>query len=210
MTKILSFSILLFLAATKNFAQESQQNLVKQTFNKYKSSILNDKGEEALKCIDSKTIKYYTDILLVVKNADSAKVNALSITDKITVFSIRHRATKEEILKMDGKGLFVYAIKSGMVSKSSVINNTIGNVTIDNQFAKGQLFVSGKKADFYFYFYKELNEWKLNLTSLFPLSNTIFNNMVKESGEDENEFLFTILENLYGTKPGAEIWQPIK
>lgn len=209
MKKFVTIAAFLLTLTTRSLGQPGEEKLVRQAFDDYKSSILNDKGDEALNYIDQKTIRYYTDILEVIKNADSAKVNSLSLIDKITVFSIRHRATKEEIIKMDGKGLFVYAIKKGMVGKNSVANNTIGDVTIDKNFAKGQLLVRGQKAPLYFHFYKEPGQWKLDLTSLFPVSNMAFKKMIEDSGENENDYLFTLLETLTGKKPGADIWKPL-
>lgn len=152
--KLFSILSLLFFFIVSSIGQTSEEDLVKQIFENYKSAILNDEGESELNYIDSRTLKYYTDILDAVKNADSTRVDTFSLIDKITVFSIRHRATKEEIIGMNGNGLFAYAIKNGMVGKNSVVNNSIGEVLIDETFAKGQLLVKGKKAPLYFNFYK--------------------------------------------------------
>jgi len=111
---------------------------------------------------------------------------------------------------MDGKGVFVYASKKGMVGKNSVANNSIGDVSVNTAFAKGQLLISGQKAPLYFRFYKEVNEWKLDLTSLFPVSNTAFKKMAEESGESDNDYLFMLLEMLTGKKSVREIWEVIK
>src|SRR5690606_46733 len=110
----------------------------------------------------------------------------------------------------DGEGLLIYAIKEGMVGKNSVANNTIGDITIDENFAKGQLVVNGKEAPFYFHFYKEEDLWKIDLTSIFPIAETAFKKMQQDSGQEENEYLLTILEMLTGNKPGDEIWNKIE
>lgn len=91
---------------------QNAETLIRKTFEGYKSAILHDKGEEAINYVDSRTIKYYTDILDVVKNADSTKLNSLSLIDKVTAFSVRHRATSKEINSMKGSDLFVYATKN--------------------------------------------------------------------------------------------------
>jgi hypothetical protein len=210
MTKLF-FSTLacLFLFLPASFSQNTEAKAVKQAFEKYKTSILNDQGEAALEVVDSRTKKYYTQILDVIKNADSMQVTGLSLIDKMTVFSIRHRVAKEEILKMDGKGLFIYAIKSGMVGKNGVANNTIGEIIVNEHIAKGQLVANGKKSPFYFHFYKEEGGWKLDLTSIFPISNMALKQVAKQSGENENEFFFNLLERLTGRRPGSEIWQKI-
>lgn len=201
---------LLLTWSVSTFGQKSEEKLVRKSFDNYKSSILNDKGEEAVKYVDSRTIKYYSDILELVKTSDSSKVVTLSIHDKLMVFSIRHRISKEDVLSFDGKTLLVFAIKSGMVGKNSVANNAIGDITIDSSFAKGQFIANGNKAPFYFHFYKEEQLWKIDLTSLFPISTIAFKKMADDSGQNENEFLFSLLEMITGNKPNSQIWQPIK
>jgi len=209
-TKAISILILFLVLTTPCNGQKKEEKSVREAFDNYKSAILNDKGEEAVKLIDSRTIKYYGDMLELVKNADSAKVNSLSLLDKLMVFSIRHRASKEDILSFDGKGLLVYAIKSGMVGKNSVANNAIGEVTIDKDFAKGQCLAKGQKTPFYLHFYKEEGQWKIDLTSLFSVGTMAFKKMVEDSGQSENEYLFSLLEMLTGKKPGQEIWEKVK
>lgn len=209
-TKIKILGVLfLLLTGQLIYGQKSEEKNVKDSFDKYKSAILNDRGEEAVRYVDSRTIKYYNDILELVKTADSAKVETLSILDKLMVFTIRHRTSKNDILRFDGKSLLVYAIKSGMVGKNSVANNSIGEVIIESEFAKGQLLVNRQKTPFYFHFYKEEGQWKIDLTSLIPVSNMTFKKMADESGENQNDFLFSLLEMITGKKPGVEIWKPI-
>lgn len=210
MTKAINILVLLLAFTVSCKGQKKEEKSVREAFDNYKSAILNDKGEEAVKYVDSRTIKYYGDILELVKNADSAKVASLSLLDKMMVFTIRHRVPKKDILSFDGKGLLVYAIKSGMVGKNSVANNSIGEVTIDNDFAKGQFIANGQKAPFYFHFYKEEGQWKIDLTSIFSVSTMAFKKMVEDSGLNENEYLFSLLEMLTGIKPGKEIWEKVQ
>jgi len=207
--KIKTLGILVLLIVGQlAYGQKSEEKLVRKVFENYKTAILNDKGEEAVKFVDSRTIKYYSDMLELVKTADSTKIETLSILDKVMVFSVRHRTSKEDILSFDGKSLLIYAIKSGMVGKSSVANVSIGEVIINEDFAKGQFIVSGQKTPFYFHFYKEDEQWKIDLTSIFPVSAMVFKKMVDESGQDQNEYIFSLLEVITGKKPGSEIWKP--
>ena len=199
---------LLFLISSCT-GQKNEEKLVRNAFENYKSAILNDEGEEAVKFVDSRTIKYYSDILELVKNADSTQVTSLPLLDKLMVFTLRHKATKEEILSFDGKGLLVYAINSGMVGKNSVAKNSIGETIIDNNFAKGQFIANGQKAPFYFHFYKEGGNWKIDLTSIFSVSTAAFKKMVTDSGQEENDYLFLLLEMTTGKKPGSEIWEKV-
>jgi hypothetical protein len=209
MKKISQLLFFIVILTTSCRGQEDETKLVREAFDNYKSAILNDKGDEAVKYVDSRTIKYYQQIIDIAKNADSAKVVSLPLIDRLMVFSIRHRTSKEQILSFDGKALLVYAIKSGMVGKNSVANNSIGEVSIDNNFAKAQFIANGQKAPFYFHFYKEDSKWKIDLTSIFSVSGMAFKKMIQESGQDENEYLFSLLENLTGKYPGKEIWKRV-
>lgn len=209
MKKITCIFFLFLFITNVCFSQTKEQKAVVQAFENYKSSILDDRGEEAVKYVDSRTIKYYGDMLELVKTADSAKVNSLSLLDKLMVFSIRHRTSKKDILSFDGKKLLIYAIKSGMVGKNSVQNNSIDEVTVENDFAKGQFINGTKKTPFYFHFYKEDQQWKIDLTSLFDVSNMAFSKVIEQSGQPENEYLFTLLEIVSGNAVGPEIWQKV-
>lgn len=201
--------LVLFLAGQLVYGQKSEEKLVQKAFDNYKTAILNDKGEEAVRYVDSRTINYYSDILDLVKTADSTKIETLSILDKLMVFSVRHRTSIENVLSFDGESLLVYAIRSGMVGKNSVANNSIGEVEIENDFAKGQFIANGQKAPFYFHFYKENGQWKIDLTSLFQVTTMALGKMADDSGQGQNEYIFSLLEMITGKQPGAEIWKPI-
>ncbi|MGN7884932.1 hypothetical protein [Dyadobacter sp. 22481] len=200
----------LFLIPMLTTAQQAEEQQVKKTFDNYKSAILNDKGEEAVEQVDTKTIAYYGDILEKVKTADSLKVDKLSLMDKLIVLVVRHRIPKEEIMKTNGKQLLVTAIKMGMVGKSSVINNEVGTVKVNGDFASGELLVRGQKTPLAFEFHKENGLWKLDLTAIFPAGEAAFRQMVKQSGEPENEYLLSLIQLTTGKEPGAEVWVPTK
>jgi len=201
---------ILFLITFNSKAQNQEEKSVVESFETYKDAILNDKGEIAVSSVDSRTLSYYSNILNQTKEADSTKLNSLGVIDKFTVLTMRHKASKEEILSFNGKGVLEYAIKNGMVGKNSVANTTIGEVIIDGDFAKGQLVKNGQKAPFYFHFYKENNIWKIDITSLFSAGVMAFKKMIEDSGKNENDFFLYILEAMTGKKPSPEIWNPIK
>ncbi len=211
MQKTLLTAIVFLIHSTYVFTQKSEEKTIRKVFETYRTAILTDNADVALQCVDSRTINYYGHILESVKHADSAQVSALNVFDRFMVFTIRHRAPKEEILSFDGKWLLAYAIKSGMVGKNSVSEkNKIGDVTIESEFAKGQFIFEGEKVPIFFHFYKEAGTWKFDLTSIFSLSNFAIEDMIKSSGMSENEYLFYLLKLVTGRAPNSEIWQPVQ
>jgi len=209
-SKMKVLSVLLLLLATQFvYGQKNEIEKVRKSFENYQKAILNENGEEAVKYVDSVTVKYYADMLYLVRTADSAQVETLSILDKLMVFSIRHRTSRENIISFDGKSLLVYAIKSGMIGKNSVSKSLIGEVTIESNLAKGQFVTNGQKTPYFFNFHKEEGEWKLDITSLFSITTMAFTKMAENSGESQNDFLFSMLELSTGKKPDNNIWKPV-
>jgi TonB family protein len=182
---------------------------IKESFENYKAAILNDKGKEAIKFVSSQTISYYNFILNQIKFADSTEISALDFIHKMTILSVRHRASKKQIRSFDGKKLLIFAIDEGMVGKASVLDNTIGNVTIEGDVAKGQFVTNGKETPLYFHFHKEDEAWKIDLTSIFPSAKLAFDQIIEDSGMEENDYLLLILEMVSGKKPKMTIWQPV-
>lgn len=207
---ILMLWILCFVFPAVIYAQKAEEKRVKATFENYKTAILNNKGEEAAQHVDSRTLQYYADILELVKTADSLKVASLTLLDRLMVLSVRHRTPREQILSYDGRQLFIYAVQEGMVGKESVQRNAVGEVNVDDSFAKGRFISNGNETPFFFHFYKEDKKWRLDLTSLFPLSEAAFHQMVKESEMSENEFILLILSLVSNETPQSDLWQPIK
>ena len=200
---------ILILISLTTFAQ-SDAELVRKTFSNYKKFILEGKGVEAAKWVDNKTISFYDKMLNMSLYADSASVQDLGIIDKLTVLSVRHRVPVEELLPMNGRDFFAYAIDHGMVGKNSVMTIEIGEVKVEGNFANGQMVSNGQKSPLYFQFNKEEGEWKLDITSLFPASNAGLKQMIESEEMTDNEFIFQTLEMLTGKTVSESIWQPLK
>lgn len=199
-----------FALPLHSFAQDEDTLAVKAAFHDYKEAILNDNGEKAFSLVDNRTRKYYSDILQQSIILDSLAVNELSILDKMMVLIIRSKVPKEKLLKMDGKALFIYAVENGMVGKESVANNDIGKVMIHGNFASGVLLVMGNKTALSFEFYKEKDQWQIDLTALFEYSAAAFRSIIEDSGKTENEYLSELISSIAGKKVTGETWKPIK
>ncbi|WP_294672046.1 hypothetical protein [uncultured Fluviicola sp.] len=210
MKKHILFLLFLPLFGTSLLAQNSEDTLIRAVFDKYRSDLLNDRGTEAVKEVDSKTIQYYSDILELTISADSSKVETLSIMDKMSVLIMRLKISKEELLTFSGKDLFIYSVDHGMVGKSGIAKNSIGQIIVNDNFASAPLGVKGAPTEVRFEFYKESGSWKINLTSIFPLAELVFEKLIKDSGKSENELLIPIIEAATNKRVSREVWQPLK
>jgi hypothetical protein len=207
--KILSLLITI-LSTQFVHAQDIEVLSIKHTFDRYKSAILNDSGNKAIQYVDSKTIAYYGRILDLVKTADSTKIETLSIMDKFMVFTLRQSVPNRFIKGFDAKALFSYAVMSGMVGKSSVSNQSISEVTINGNTARGQVMSGDKNTTLFHQFNKEDGQWKIDLTYLFPITNNALIELAKNSGLSQNEYLFAIIQKTTGEAIKSDIWKPVQ
>lgn len=189
--------------------QTSEESSVRATFSRYKSAILHDNPDGALDYVDSRTIAYYDKVLNLVKNAGEAQVKSLPLLDKLMVLTVRHKIDREKLLSFDGKTLLEEVIRTGLLGKNSVANLSVGEVIVENEFARGQLQTNGSNVPGFFHFYREEEKWKIDLTSIFPATSEAIRQVVAESGQDENEFLLSMIESASGKKPDAEIWSAL-
>jgi len=197
---------LVFFAACNS--QADQEKLIKDCFYNYKSAILNGDGKMAVEYVDSRTINYYDDMANKSVTSDSLALDSLSLVDKLMIVSIRFRTPNEQIKNFDGQSLFVYAVESGMIGKNSLLKNGIGDIYIDKDFAAAKFVADGKVTSINYHFYKE-ESWKIDLTEILPLGNSVMKKMLDKSGKSEYDFLFDLLETITGKRPSYNILNPI-
>ena len=183
---------------------------VRAAFNGYKTALLEGNGEDAASFLDSRSLDYYEAILEQVKTADSLEVDKAGLTDKLMILTIRHRLSHDEIVKMNGRTLLKRSIELGLIGREGVENSSIGEVTITGKDAEGEFVVNGKPVPISMSFHKEKGEWKVDITSLFEMSEEAFQSLISTSGLTENEFLTQVLFMTSAKIPEPSVWQPVK
>lgn len=194
-------------------AQEEESDipiLVKASFEAYREAILEDDGARAAKFVSHHTIDYYDEIVVQALTADSMALDTMSLIDKMTILIIRGKMSAE-LLKTAGPGDgFIFSINEGLVGKEEARRNDLGKVFYDSTFARAPMIVDGQQTPLPMHFHLEEGVWKLDLTSLFPISEPVFTKMIEESGMPENEFLQLVVTiTLEGEEEANPIWHPI-
>jgi len=202
-----NFLIITFLLiAVLSFAQSPQADLEK-TFTSYQAAQLDNKGDEAVKYLDSMSMDYFKMILEKVRGADSLAIEALPLSGKFNVLMIRHLASKKEILGFTPATMTAFAFNHGM-GKTKLEGATLGKAKIKGNNAKANLVNSGKKTDTEFVFNLEHGQWKIDVLPLMQESEADIKAML--NGKNENEFIFDMLELMTGKAPTSAIWKKIK
>lgn len=198
-----------FVACGDDTPDVSEEDAVRNTFAYYKRAILAESGAEAFQWVDRTTADFYSRILSLAADADSATVRSLDLQDRYMVFLIRHSIPAEQVRRMDGGALFAYAVQEGLLGETRMADMEIGDVAVNGTTATGSLLVKGKPSGLEFRFNKEGGLWKIDLTSLFPQSEAALRNHVVQSGRSEDEFVDEMIELQTGVKPGADVWRPV-
>lgn len=188
---------------------EREKQRIKDCFYKYKSSILNSDGNEAVQYLDQKTKDYYAQLLEWALTAKRTEVERLSVLDKMQVLIMRYRVPAEQLRNMTAEELLVYSIDKGMVGKNSVEKLETGMITVDGNFGKATILSDGKDTRMSYHFNKENGQWKMDLTSTFPVLRIAMDAAIKQSGQSEKEFIFMAIGSTSPKQPTDDIWNPI-
>jgi len=208
MKKSLSMLIIPFLGLS-NIAIADEAKKVEQAFNGYKTAILAQEGMNASQLVTASTIAEYQKYIDWAKTAERKALESLSFFNRLQVFLVKHRIPRAELLAMDGRELFAYAVNNDWIGKTSVIPTTVGNVEVSSSRAISDVFSSGKKVPIQFLYRKENGTWKFDLYHLMINSDGPLRTAALQSGLGENEFIFKLAETLSGTKVTDAIWSPL-
>jgi hypothetical protein len=198
------------MSVTSSFAQSEETAAVKTVFVNYKDAIMKGNGAEAAKYVDTKTIAYYDGLLQKIISADSVEVSKLNVLDKMTLLTVRHKIPKAKVLGTNAKDFFIYIIDQGMVSKNTIANVELGEITINGSTASGQISNNSLQIPIAFEFNKEPSGWKIDITSMFGPTSAALKQFLQATNTSENDFIFRMLTMVSGKAPGNEIWQPLR
>jgi hypothetical protein len=209
MKKIQLLSVILLALFIFGFSSNKEEDKIRQCFMSFKEGVTKKNADIVLSVIDVKSINYFNNICQLVRIADSITIEKQSLSDKMMILFIRIIAEKEEIMKIDGKGLIRYVINKGMLGQINMSKNDVADITIKKSSAKGVLVNAGVKTQFFYYFNREKENWRIDLTGLLPPTTQLIKKSIQNSSMTENEYILNLLEIMTGKKPGQEIWKPV-
>ncbi len=206
--------ILMFVSACKtlSFSPEEiavQEGAIQLVYNNYQTAIIEKKSAEAVTYLDGNTIKWYEDILKMVKQYDKSKLQQKDILTQLNVLLIRDSAPREDIQKFDGRSLIEFCIFYGLIGKESVEGIQPYDIQINDRTAlaklEGKDGDTGSKIGFSY----EKPTWKLDLTVLFPYSEIALLNTAKSYSMNEEDFVLMVVQSVSQKRVTEDIWNPI-
>ena len=206
--KFIVFSLMVVILSPFVFSKSEDE--VIECFEKYKTAVTGNKGEEAVQYVDTKTVDFYQDILDSILYADKETIIKESLANKFMILLIRSSVPLESLKEMDGKSLLALLINKGLAGADLVIDNSIKNVTLDENFATADCWKNDKDTGQKHHFYYEDQQWKLNFTPMIEWSNTNMKQYAEYSGyDDEEEFALYMIKNMTGREVSEDIFKPL-
>ena len=126
MKKILSLSFCILIGISV-LAQKEDIKAIKNVYATYNKATANKDAEEALRCLSTSSVEYYSQILTLSKTADSATLAAMPIVDILYTLSLRARIDASILCKMNsGEALLSYSLWES----KKITENQIGDITV--------------------------------------------------------------------------------
>lgn len=202
----LALSLLLSAQPTKPPSDEAE---IRKAFAQYRDALLKKDGGAAAEVVDTETLAYYTRMRDLALKGDAATVKKQSFIDRMMVVRLRHEVGADALKKMGGRELFAYAVTQGWVSARSVEKAQLGKVKIAGKEATGEYIVGGQVAPFTFVFKQGEQGWRFSLLPLLVIGESAMKQMAKQAGQEENQFLFALVEEVSGKAVPEDIWEPL-
>lgn len=188
--------------------QDSSTEGVSTCFLSYRSAILDQNGEKAVKLLSQATIDEYQSYVDLALAAERQALEELSFINRMQVLILRHRIPVEVLRTLDGRSAIVHAVDRDWIGKDGVIRTELGKISIASRRATAEVEIGGRKVPSRFQFRQEDGAWKFDLVSLLRDTNLAMKQAARQAGMEEDEFLFTILESVSGKKVDDGIWTP--
>lgn len=219
MKKIISSTFIVISSFLTLQAQETETPTIDEAkakkeivnvFNTYKNAVLKSDTKTAILQLDKSSFKYYEDILNTSLRADEAQIKTLDVLDRLMVLSVKHRVPKEELVKMTGRDLLIYALDKDIINNNRVENMGIGDIDVNGPIAYGQFLQNDQNIALYVGFSYDQSQWRLDVTSLAEPTGFAIKKLAKLQNKSENDVIIIMVESATpGQKVSKDIWKPI-
>lgn len=189
--------------------ENKEDQSIRDLYAQYNQGVREGAVDEVLGILDKQTFAFYEELATKTRELDSLQLSKESIYIITTVLSIRHLASKEEIIAFDGPGLLRYSFENGPLGQDRREQDGLGEIEHEGDHARAELIVRGKSTPFKYDFYKEDGTWKINLVNDREQINLELNKVLEEKGITMHEYLEVVLKVQNGIPPSKDIWKPV-
>lgn len=177
-------------------------------FRQYQQAIGSKNAAAALRYFSRNSFSFYDSVLHLARFADSQQLASQGVMRQLLVLTLRVRVPHSEIRVMTGTSLLEYAINSGMIGNVGQTGTDLGNIEVNRDTAWAQLMVEGSPTELKLRFLRE-HQWTLDLMHLVTAGERGVEQMLRDAGLKQADFIKVMLMRISEGKAGAEVWLPV-
>jgi len=206
-------TLLLFNCCNGSSVPENPELSIKESYTYFINALDKSNGELASNYVTEDIFDFYKKCGTLALNSSSEELENKSLLEVITTLSLRLLGKKDELEKMSGKDIFIWAIEKGMIKKESInkIKLDTLNELKDKKAYMNVLNMGKKVPNLFFQFELISNKWKFNYYPIMQLAEGALDNIRKNAGKTKIELGIYLLEKTYGKEiPPSILVGPLK
>ncbi|OQO92409.1 hypothetical protein B1813_09410 [Saccharomonospora piscinae] len=184
--------------AVASAAAPEDDAAVRESFDRYLTTLRDTDGEAAARLVTSTTIRHYGELATLAATGGPGEIGRRSLIDRLNIALVRHHLATEQLEAMDGPALFVVAVERGLIDKAQVETLTLGEITVSGDRAVAAAEDEGGKGTA-LSFARERGTWRLDLMPLIETSDRIMTELAARHGVSEDELVFRLASTATGT-----------
>lgn len=201
-------------SANAQFSVEEAAKAIALSFEQYKAAILSQNGEQAVRYLDQRTINHYYKLRLLVLTFDKDMLQKQPVLDQISVLLTRAKFSKVELDQaVNGKAMLMLAIDKGMIGENSVKSISVGATGVEEDKKTGYVqvkYANGSISPLKIIARLEENQWKIDLTSMFPGAESAIRKKIEKSGLTTEKFISDLVSKTLGKPMSEDLWVAIE
>jgi hypothetical protein len=173
----------------------------------YQAALVKRDGPAAAALVDRGTVDYYQRMRDLAVSGPAHMIKPLGLLDKLMVIRMRHQIPLAKLKVMDGRTALAFAVTQGWVG-DDVAKVEAGAVAITGARASVSFVVGGQPTPIKLGLWRENTGWRIDLVSLFRMSEAVFRQQQQTSGKSEDDFVLMLVRRLSHKPVRATIWNP--
>jgi len=188
----------------------SEEKSVAQIWEAYRSAVLKADGKTAVDCVSSNTIELYQEYRDLAVSGDKKSIESQSMVNRMQILLMRHRIDPKLLRAMDGAAVFAHAVDKNWIGKNGVIRAGLEDISVSGSRATAKVTADGKSTGEHFHFVKEAESWKYDLGPTIKGADQALQQLARQKGLSDNEYIFSMISSLSGRKVTEAIWSPVE
>jgi hypothetical protein len=139
---------------------------------------------------------------------DEATLRALPILEQVLVLALRHRIPLDTLRTLPAEGVLEWTLRpewTGDVARQQ--DMVLGRVEIDGEEATGEAAAKGETTGQLFYFRKENDRWKVDLSRISRANSERVERMLGTGKGEREKFISALVEKATGRPDSPELWK---